>query len=144
MARVTGITKRLDVPNEPGQWIEIRMLSWLKLEEAKKARLATIAEQARTFSGIDLTTAAANASQEDLAAAQDRVASYDRMTLLREGLMAWSYTGDVDPADLDEPTAEWAARAILDLSLPDESDTKGPSSRSTGISGAAASHPTSG
>ena len=36
MALVKQITKRVEIPHEPGAWVEIRMLSWLRLDEATK------------------------------------------------------------------------------------------------------------
>jgi len=34
---LTGATKRIDIPHEPGEWVEIRMLSWRQVESIRQA-----------------------------------------------------------------------------------------------------------
>ena len=126
MALTKDIYRRLEVPGEDGAWIQIRMLSWLRLDEARRKRLAAIADLARSLSGIDFSQA--NGATRPVA---DRLTEYDTLTLLRGGLVAWSYGETVEPEELDEPTALWLAREILDYALPTEAQVKERASRST-------------
>lgn len=136
MALRSKETKRLDVPNEPGQWVDIQAVSFLTLDKAKGERLKVISDLSGSFVQLQKAIAsngAADAVAAVIAAAEeDRLQSYDKFTLLKHGLIAWSYEGPVIPEDLDGATAEWAARAILDHTLPSEAQTKAPSSLSTG------------
>lgn len=136
MALRSKETKRLDVPEESGQWIDIQAVSFLTLDKAKGERLKFIGDLSASFVQLQKAIAsngAAEAIAEARAAAEeDRLQSYDKFTLLKHGLIAWSYAGPVNPEDLDGQTAEWAARAILDHTLPTGAETKTPSSLSTG------------
>ena len=134
MALRSTITKRIEVPGELDQYIEIRMLSWLTLNEARRERLKEVAgmreiiamyrEVAQNGSAIETAKAEA---------AKDPFQQYDPLTLLKHGLVAWSYGAKVDVTEFDEKTAEWAAREILAYTLPSEQESKTPSSLSTGI-----------
>jgi hypothetical protein len=136
MALRTKEIKRLDVPNEPGQWVDIQAVSFLTLDKAKSERLKVIGDLSAAFVQLQKAIAsngtAAALAEARAAADEDRLQQYDKFTLLKHGLIAWSYGGPVTPEDLDGPTAEWAARAILDHTLPTEAETKTPSSLSTG------------
>ena len=137
MPLTAQIIKRLEVPHEPGAWIEIRMLSWLRLDEARRKRIDAIANSSRSISGPELQelVKAAREAAKEKAVGQppDRLVNYDMVTLFRGGIMAWSY-GDYSPElaeELDEKTAGWLAHEILDLALPTETHTKNDLSLST-------------
>jgi hypothetical protein len=132
MGVVSKITKRIDVPSESGQWIEIRMLSWLTLDKARKERLKDIAGMSDVFAAF--RTLAANGAIESAktVADDDPMEAYDKRTLLGHGIAAWSYGDTVNPEDLDEHTADWAARQILAYTVPGEAEVKASSSLSTG------------
>lgn len=130
------LTKRLDVPGDPEQWIEIQTVSFLTLDHAQTEKLKSIGDLGKTFTQLREAMAqnggAALIAEARTAAAKDRLQEYDKFTLLKHGLTAWSYPGPVTPEDLEGHTAEWAAREILDYTLPSEAETKTPSSLSTG------------
>lgn len=125
MATVTGKTKRIDAPDGSG-WIEIKALGWLVLDNARTKRLHQIMEMAKGLKDLTLPTSAAPAKA-------DAIASYDRLYLLNHGLTSWSYGDTVDVEELDEPTADWAAREILAYSVPGETEVGKASSRSIAI-----------
>jgi hypothetical protein len=132
MGIVSKISKRIEVPEEPGQWIEIRMLSWLTLDKARKERMKELMGMRDLF--VLLKDVTANGAAESVKAAeQDPLQSFDQLTLLRSGIVSWSYGEGVAPEELEEKTAKWAALEILVFTLPDEAQTKTPSSLSTGI-----------
>ena len=112
MGLVTGRTKRIE-PSDGG-WIDIRALSWVTMETARTRKFGQLAEVAKALKDIPLP--------EQNGTKPDRMASYDLGTLLKHGIVAWSYADEVNVDDLDDATARWAARQILDHSLPDEAE----------------------
>ncbi len=122
MATVTGKTKRLDTPDGSG-WVEIRALGFLALENAQKKRLNDVIEMAKALK--DVPTPPSNGTEPD------PLNSYDKLYLLKHGLTAWSYEGEVNVEELDKPTADWAAGEILEYSVPGETEVGKASSRST-------------
>lgn len=114
---VGNTTYRRDIPHEPGEWIMFKLLSWRALEEARTRRQN---DALRSFAGVaDVVAQLSSVKREDVQAAdEDRATQFDRATLLRKGIAAWSYDAPVDDAaldDLDEVTAEWAVREIIAL-----------------------------
>lgn len=103
---VTGQTWTSEVPHEPGQSMTFRMLSHVELSEAALARRKAALEEVRGM--IDLLDKLP-ASKVD----QGDPEKYDRRTLLRQGVVSWSYPQDVDTDLLDPVTADWAVAEIL-------------------------------
>ena len=154
--------KRLDVPHEPGEWLELRRLSFGELRDLRResegAYLAALAvlpdnvldaqlrlESERAEKRRKAAEEAKAAGADDVPAADgpkgDPLAGKDIATVLGFGVVGWSYTGaDGEPvpvtgeaiAMLDEATAVWAAREILLLGE-DDARKKG-SSPSTATS----------
>lgn len=111
-------TRRLDVPGEAGEWIEVRPLSGRRKREAIKARQAA-ALQTMTELGSD-TLAAIRAGRESMADdAKDDVdpyAQYDQEHVLASSIVAWSYDVPVTPEsidDLDAPTQDYLFRELV-------------------------------
>lgn len=134
-------SRRLELPHEPGSWIEVRSLSGLQLQHARAAaqheRVLRMQEM-----GPDMVTATIrNADPEAIKAAQaensDPLSNYDRRTLLLEGIVDWSYTdAPVTPEnidDLDEVTMQYVAEALVPK-VATEDDRKNGSEPSTTIS----------
>lgn len=126
MALVTERAKRIDVPGEDA-WIEIKALGWLVLENARTKRLHQLAELMKSLKDLTLPTSG-NQQQAD------PITGYDKLYLLKHGIAAWSYGETVDVEQLDDPTAEWAAREILAYSVPGEPEMGKHSSPSTATS----------
>src|SRR4030095_3750994 len=106
-----GVTERREIPHEPGEWFEIKLLSWQELEHARDTRsrksLANIRDMGQEVYGA-IQQAATNAA----AAPVDRTIedNYDRMALLIAGVVGWSYPEPVSVetlGQLDETTAHW-------------------------------------
>lgn len=112
------ITKTVEIPHEPNETMELRLLGWKQLDEAKRARTKQSFANIKEMGG-DIFKAIQSARSEDGAAAvADPLAEYDLETVLIKGIVAWSYDEPVTPqsiADLDEKTADWAARVILGI-----------------------------
>jgi hypothetical protein len=117
-------TKRVEVPGEDA-WVEIRKMGWRRLEVARK-------EQDRQQRGIAkefgaefvkaLSSGDADKARDTARTMRWDIDSFDRMTLLKEGVIKWSYSkGDIKDStfgDLDEPTADWLSTQILHYARP--------------------------
>ena len=113
-----NITRRLSIPHEGGQWMELRRLSWTQLDSAKRDRTNTALKQlAEQPADVKELMSSARAQRQAVAeAAVDPLAEYQMGTLLELGIHAWSYDEPPTPeniADLDQETAEWAALEIV-------------------------------
>lgn len=118
MAIVSKATKRIEVPHEPGQWMEIRKLSWRQLEAASD--VATEAAMKRMKEAGPEMMAALRKLVEGQVSGQ-QASNYDRHAVLKSGIAGWSYDEPVSDENidlLDEETAKWAVDAILDLKKP--------------------------
>ena len=124
MGLVTGITRRVDVPGEAGAWLDIRMLNWMQVDEARQTQLSRLIARMKEIEGVTLPPTPQ--------VAPDPLSAYDVQTILRHGVTAWSYEGALDVSAFDEPTAKWAAGEILRLAVPTEGEVKASSSPSIG------------
>lgn len=112
--RTNKITTTLDVPNEAGATITIRRLSHHQL---------MMAIDRRQDAAIDKLNKIADPSKlpkGDNEAAEEPRQRYDRMAILRAGVVDWSYAEDVtDEAleDQDEAWASWAFDEIIAFSI---------------------------
>lgn len=126
MALTRGQTEEVAIPHEPGHWLRLRKLSWTQLDEARRAKgrkvlrnMANDPEAVKLLAEVQAINAdkpAATTPAEALTVPADPLDEYDQQTLLEFGVVGWSYDEDVTPesiADLDEVTAEWAARQVL-------------------------------
>lgn len=131
MGLIIGILEKKNIPHEPGEFMEIRKLSWMELEEARQCRQDKALETVKKLQGMTLPTAARSA---DLAA--DPFESCDLATLLRLGIVAWSYPASVkDNIEmLDETTAQWAAREVYCLAVSERPNSLNGSSLFTNFS----------
>ena len=110
-------TDRIELEHEPGEWIEIKPVSWMVLRDARAARVARAiepfiklgAESIAALSGQPQTNGkAAMGKTAEMQKAEEEVDEYDREMLLRKSIVAWSYDQPVTEPnvdDLDEETA---------------------------------------
>lgn len=118
MPIVTGLTKRLPIPHEKGQWIIIRQLSWRQKEKASEAKTDSVLAWAKTM-GAELMREIQSAASRP--ATLDPADSYDKALVLRFGITDWSYETPLSPDaidELDDVTAAWAVGEILAFSGP--------------------------
>jgi hypothetical protein len=113
MGLVRGQTRRLDIPDEPGEWVEIKKLPWGLLEGARQKRTDAVIEHARRM-GAEMFEMLRGA-QTAQSAPTDPTNEYDRGFLLERAVAAWSYDAELPGGveDLDEETAEWLAGEIV-------------------------------
>ena len=127
MALTRGVTRKVEIPHEEGAWMELRQLNYRQLTAARRAKLDDTLGLLRAMQDLTLP-------QPDGLQQADPLVSYDVGVLLHHGIVAWSYGDEVTPDELDERTANWAAREVLAMSVPDEAAVGKASSRSTAIS----------
>jgi len=136
MSIVTGLTKRVEIPHEEGQWMIFRQLSWREREKASEARTDAVMARVKGM-GVDLMREIrGNEDRPEVQAVlADPSMSYDKALVLQFGIVDWSYDGKPTPGaidSLDDVTAEWAFREIIAFSSPpSEEEQKNGSSPST-------------
>lgn len=124
MALVNNITKRLEIPHESGEWMEIKKLSWAQLEAASDVASMAALERIGKMGG-DVIAAIKGATVD-----QERApgSEYDKAAVLKSGILRWSYDAKVTTDtinQLDKETADWAFEQILGLNKPrTEEETK--------------------
>lgn len=130
MGLVTNITTTIGIPGED-ETVVIRKLSHVQLKQAQKARQSEGIGFMREMGG-ELLRALREGDTEAVKKIQDsqeaNISNYDRRTLLRFGVVSWSYPvlpvsgneGVEDGLDqLDEPTAKYIAEQIFEFSRPE-------------------------
>lgn len=126
MALVSRITKRVEIPHEPGEWMEFRKLSWKQLEEASDVTSDAMFDKMKKMGG-DIISALKSLEEKE-SQPQNSNAKYDRDTVLQKGIAKWSYSDALNGGTiglLDEETASWAFDEILSLNQPrTEEETK--------------------
>ncbi len=117
MALVANITKKVDIPHEEGEWLEVRRLSWRQKQKAEDTAKDLMMERMKKLGG-DVLAVLRNLDEKQEQAPQ---AQYDQGAILRAGIAAWSYDAKVNPdtvESLDEETATWAFNEILSFNKP--------------------------
>ena len=116
-----NITRRVAIPHEFGQWIDLRLLSYRQFDEAAAAKVASAMKAMGAMPGnlmAQIAESREKMGQMDAAPVDPLAATYDKTTLLRLGIAGWSYDDPVTDETidtLDSVTAEWAARTLLTL-----------------------------
>lgn len=115
VALVKNLSTTLQIPGEDGEWVKIRRLSYLELQNAREIRTRAVFANMREMGGEVMRELRSADTEAVEAAASDPLNDYDVATLLKAGITEWSYPDAIEhPArQLDPATAEWAAREIL-------------------------------
>lgn len=116
------------VPFDAGQTVVIRKLTGREYEQAQQLAASELVTQTRVrgFAQKLRRVMDGSATDADAAAAlRDPLVGFDRLAIIRAGLVSWSYplpdghTRDQQIDDLDDDAAEWLAREILQLTKPE-------------------------
>ena len=137
--------RRVDIPHEPGEWMELRDLTWPELEKAKKIKQSGVFADLGEIGPDTLKQLQGLTTDAVSDAMADPLASLDVLTVLTAGILRWSYGADVTIANierLDSETARWAAVQIVQA--PNAEQRKNSSNGFTDASTATASRPMSG
>lgn len=125
--------RQVQIPHEPGSWMQFRRLPWPLLLAAEQARqkraLKNLAENLEDDVVDVLNKVKSEVDRSDRKATpkaeRDFEELYDRGIILHSGIAAWSYGDEVTRElidDLDEQTADWAFREILRPSVRSEEE----------------------
>jgi len=113
-------------PWEPNAVFGLRLLAW---PERDKAQLEKTRRSFRVMEGVAPEVMAAlpqrDAPTEPVAGSEDPLDDYDLGTLLEFGLVSWSYDRELNAESrklLDDRTAKWLGRQIVDLNSWSEED----------------------
>ncbi len=138
MAVITADSgKPFDIPNEEGEQLTMRPLTWEELQHAQMmasklrfvalrnmpdAMLASLAEQAK---GVERSEVVEEVGD-----------THDMGDVLTNGVLAWTYKDKagnpiaLNARKLDEPVAQWAFAKILEISIRDDGEGEGSGQRS--------------
>lgn len=131
---LAGRKEKRDIPHEAGEWFEFQTLSGKQMEEAQAIERDRTLKQMRDM-GQDLIQAMQGRSGATETPAP--VDFYDKETLVRYGVVSWSYPercDDDNKALLDAATRLWAATAIVEMNTRTPGEATGSSVNSNGVS----------
>jgi hypothetical protein len=131
------VTQQLDVPHDEPNTITIRKLAPGAMREAQQANQERSMDDLKRMGGAaflrELGVLGGDTTVQK-AVERDPMMVFDRQTVLRKGVLAWSYDRPVGPDagpeglealdDLDERTAAWLAEQVIRLSDPDRFTTE--------------------
>lgn len=115
---LAGRTEWREVPHEPGQKIEFRTLSGRELDEAEQEQTKRQMTLAKGWDAETIKTIRAQATDTTVERASKD--SYDKDTLIRYGIVAWSDDADCNEQNkalLDAATREWAIDVIVEMNV---------------------------
>jgi hypothetical protein len=123
-------THRLAIPDEDGQWFEVRDLSWKEIEECHREQQRKYMNRVKELGGELLKTVSemesAAASDQQAAAKIEEAkagggsegANLDPETLVLKSVVGWSYERRFQPAlllKLDDKTFRWLFGEIVKI-----------------------------
>jgi hypothetical protein len=127
MALTSKLTPdRIELEHEPGEWIEIKPVSWMVLRDAKEARVSRAIAPFVSLGpeGIAALQGQGQSRNGDMPE-DEHPEEYDRETLLRKSVIAWSYDQPVTEAnidDLDDVTAKVVYKRAVALNTRSKSE----------------------
>ncbi len=131
MALRSGYTKREAIPHEEGEWMDLRLLGWRELDQARRARQGESFDNIRQMGALWKDIQIMQREMQKEGGADDAVAdplqTYDLGTVLKLGVSGWSYgeaVSDETIGQLDPVTAQWAAKIIVGVVAESEAERK--------------------
>jgi hypothetical protein len=127
-------------PWEPESIFSLRLLAW---PERKEAELEKTRQSFAVMEGVDPQIMAALPQRTEAAVptpSDDPLDDYDLGTLLKFGLVKWSYEQDLteqSKALIDDRTAKWLGLEIIRVNSWSQEEVGNSNGRSEGISSAA-------
>ena len=118
MGLVTSQKEWLDIPDEAGERVQIRPLSGSELREAEMEKTKATFRMLRDAEVRNLMDLANAAEDEE---EPDPTGSYDHQTVVKYGLLDWTYDEDLNDESrylLVASTQDWLVTEILRRSNP--------------------------
>lgn len=119
---------RHDIPHEPGEWVETRLLAWKALDRAEAVVVDSMLEKVGKTPGLMQAFETSGQEAKELSP-RDRL---DHDTLLIRAVTGWSYTskhnGQPIPVTednigrLDPKTKDWLIDVIISENVMEESE----------------------
>lgn len=106
MGLVIGTQHRVTVPHEPGEWVDIRKLSGIEMDQAAQEH---VTQTMKRFEGLDLS----KIPQPSATEVASRPTEYHAEFVLHAAVTGWSYSDDVDVTQLDASTWSWLLGVVL-------------------------------
>jgi len=109
-------TEKLDIPHEPGEWIEVRPLLASEMDAARDARLKRLMGM---WAGGDIPKTPER-DEEREETPETRASGYNPETLLGYAVVGWSYDHDFTPGAqehielLDAGTRDWLHQELVE------------------------------
>jgi len=117
-------TRRVDIPHEEGEWVELKELSGRKLRQNRERQTWALLAKVNEAGGFGaLKGVEAPEGQKP-----DPLAAYDLGDLLEKGIVAWSYGEELTPEAiecLDEETERFIACQLIPGAEDDSAVKKG-------------------
>ena len=122
------LSPKIDIPHEPGQWMQFRRLNARRIAECTDKRQMDALSRMKALGadGLAMIRDAQDAKKDAPKPKANPLDAYDTELLLVKGIAAWSYDGDPkteltsDDGGLDPKTSAWAAAEILKFNGLDE------------------------
>ena len=111
------ITRKFELPNEPGEWVEVRLPSLAILDRAREARSRKAIQM---MAGIDFSQLK-SFTPEGQTATWD--ATYDWQTLLIDCILAWSYPDPLTRENIGE-LDEVTVKLLVNVLVPADTEAK--------------------
>ena len=112
-------TRKIDIPHEEGQWIEVRDLTRKEITESKRLKMVETMTSMKDFGDImQMFTGMTTIKDVPIT-----VESYDLDYVLEKAITGWSYDEEAGPESisrLDQKTSELVACDLLGIE--DEGD----------------------
>lgn len=125
------VTKIVPLPFDEPHAVTIQKLSGKHLAAARQASVVASMDLVRSMGGAtigqEVAAVAAQLPDQVAAVQADPMKRYDRSTVLVHGVKAWTYQEAITAdtlADLTDDAAEFLAREILTLTLPNGAGEK--------------------
>lgn len=132
---VLNTKRRVEIPHEDGEWMDLQTPSWKLLGKARDIQVAVSMEKAKSLGSEMLSAITGDRDSDEIREARKKaesengdsafdLSSFDLGTILG-CIESWSYPEDVNTKNvgqLDEPTALWAGQAILDQARPESEE----------------------
>jgi hypothetical protein len=117
--------RTIEIPFDPPHTVTIQKLAGRHLEKARQEQQFASFDFVKRIGGMAAFRqelgAVTNADRQVEAAKSDPFQRFARSVILEKGVVSWSYDEPVSAErldDLDDSAADWLARQILDLTLP--------------------------
>lgn len=115
MALRKDVTRQLDLPHEPGEYVTVRLPGYHDLNRAREVRLFKQIRFMREL-GSQPRVESPPPDPDAPVVPVDPLAAFDLDTLLETCIAGWSYPDKVTPDtihSLDEVTAEYVGRQLV-------------------------------